>query len=338
MSNIELNATNIKKFSKRLHKHATEKGLNISLSESQELFAKSLGHTNYHNLCNSIVEKEKIFTKTKEAPIVENITESYNYPDLHNKMNVINQKIVEKLIKENRDITVEEQVEVFYEKFILVLNAKESGIVNCYLEKNKNREHHYNITFTTVYNDQPFINLFSSSRDIYYKGLIDYGMKEEDARSIMNCFNISGFDHVAGEERNYSIKLDQRFNMIEFNNSLWGFLNHKTKVNEKYVFKYIEDRNIDRLILLNGKYYKSIGFEVSPNKSYNFKNLKSLPVQGIYKGKECYKFQRSYFDTDKEIKKEENIDLGFSSIIILRPFDLSPDLSEDEEMLFFIDK
>lgn len=334
MSNIELNATNIKKFSKRLHKHATEKGFNISLSESQELFAKSLGHTNYHNLCNSIVEKEKIFTKTKEAPLVENITESYNYPDLHNKMNEINQKIVEKLIKENRDITVEEQVEVFYEKFILVLNAKESGIVNCYLDKSKDKAYDYKIIFTTIYNDQTFINL-SSFQHEGYKFLIDSGIKEKDAIYIMRSFQIHGRDSTSNIERHHHIQLNQRFEMIEFNEKLWEFLNKKTKVNEKYVFKCIEHESIEDLICLNGKYYNSLVKKITVNDSHLIKDFESLPVECLYKDKKCYKLPNSNID-DKKAKEREKLDLGFDTMRVFYSFDVFPD--EKVEILFMLDK
>lgn len=337
MSNIELNATNIKKFSKRLHKHATEKGLNISLSESQELFAKSLGHTNYHNLCNNIVEKEKVFTKNKEMPSKENITESYDYTELYKKIDAINQEIIKKLIKEDREITLDEEVETFYKKFILVLNVKESGIVNCYLEKSEDKKYEYKIVFTTIYNDTSILDLsfFTVNR---YESLLKGGMKEKDVKFIMRCFHISGYDEVSRKEIYHDIKIDQRFNMIEFNENLFNFLNNKTKINKKYVFKCIEHENVDNLIFLNAKYYRTMVARAYLHKANYFKNFKSSSVEGMYKGKECYKFERSYFDTYREIKKEENVELEFSSIIILKPFDPSTELSEDEEMLFFIDK
>lgn len=346
MSNIELNATNIKKFSKRLHKHATEKGLNISLSESQELFAKSLGHNNYHNLCNNIVEKEKASPQIKEKNTEENISESYNYTELYGKFDAINQEIVKKLIKEDREITIEEEVETFYKKLILVLNVKESGIVNCYLEKGGIEKHEYKIVFTTIYNDISTLDLSSFINEKYldlhsfvtekYESLVKGGMKEKDAKFIMSCFNVSGYDLVSGKEIYCSVKLNQRFYMIEFNENLFKFLNNKRKINRKYVFKCIEHENVDNLICLNGKYYRTIVTRVDPNKSHYFKNFKSLQVEGIYKDKECYKLANLYFNNNVEEKEQEPIDLDFDTIIILWEFDILQ--NEENEKLFFIKK
>jgi len=59
MSNIIINAENLKRFAKRLQKQSTELGLDLSLSQSQELLAKVLGANNFFEIHQLLTVPDK---------------------------------------------------------------------------------------------------------------------------------------------------------------------------------------------------------------------------------------------------------------------------------------
>lgn len=228
MSNVELNEVNVKKFSKRLHKSLVEKNIDITLSESKELFAKSLGFNNYYSLSNSIekiknVENEKKINTQKELFYAKDIWSQFE------KMNIE---------RNEQNITPKEKAELFYNKFMLSLNVIDSSIKKCIfgrrINKNKECPDNYFIGFQTIFNDKASISMsenFLSSEQFNY--LIEKGIKREDAINIIRSFCL----HDPFYENEIIIG---KFEMRELSEDLFNFIKVK---------KNIENDHLENIIL-----------------------------------------------------------------------------------------
>jgi hypothetical protein len=192
MSNIEITADNIKKFAKRLQKNTKEKGFELSLSESQELLARTLGSNNYNALIKTIQSSSlPLSSKTEE-----------------NK-------------KE------EHQFKYFLNELKTILNHPESGIAICYLENSDNYD--YSLVLGSVFGDYFYFKFGMDMNKQYeqdlYTNIVNVGFKTEDATMIFKLLNnIDGniltnrfnaiqfatklFEYIGEDKQKYIVKLD----------------------------------------------------------------------------------------------------------------------------------
>lgn len=149
MSNREINATNVKKFSKRLQKQISEKGLKLSLAESHELLAKTLGCNNYDQLLKSISIEKTAPIKIALSMIEKSKGMTFDEADENIRKIIVNIHNLQarKQLEENNTLIFEG----FYECFINLLNMKDSGISLCYFQRNGNYD--YSLHFETIFED-----------------------------------------------------------------------------------------------------------------------------------------------------------------------------------------
>jgi len=146
MSNIEITVDNIKKFSKRLQKNAKEKGLELSLSESQELLAKTLGSNNFNTLLKTIE--------------IKNGTESEKKLTFEEARDKIISTISD--IENDQGHTYNKVYTAFYECLNYLLQFEGSKIESCYFEK-KEGAGNFSFSFYNIFNEfDMFFNKYSN--------------------------------------------------------------------------------------------------------------------------------------------------------------------------------
>lgn len=225
MSNIEITADNIKKFAKRLQKNTKEKGFDLSLSESQELLARTLGSNNYNALIKNIETSKNSVSKKSE---IENPNNLYSI--------FINQ------IKE-------------------IVNHPDNGINLCFLECNNAEKHDYSLVFESSFGDhysfnfckdEKFLSLFTPTnnfysdnetqtlRDDFHYHIMKFGISFKDALKISDLLISPSYN-----------SLHNRFESIKFTKNLFDFIGSHKKRHmikfEKSIHKEFE--------IIDGDYY-----------------------------------------------------------------------------------
>lgn len=246
MSNIEINATNIKKFSKRLQKQTKEKGISLSLAESHELLAKILGCNNYDQLLKSIRVERTLPIKIDSSTIEKSKTLTFEEVNSKIRDIIVNLHTLQarKQLKENDPLIFDG----FNECLRNILNVSKSGISLCYFQKNGNYD--YSLRFETIFEDL----LEISTDDIF-----------DDIRSRPSIkMNKSGFSKLDATLMHNIETCDlfpfskNKFEFKKFLTAFSDFLNKKYGEKTRHIFKITiadESNNKNKIVKIDNKYY-----------------------------------------------------------------------------------
>lgn len=154
MSDIVINAENFKRFSKRLQKSTKTRGLEISLSEAQNLLAETFGVADYLEMSSKLKMPDPA---KSHMPLIRPETP---WPEE----------------------SVLSIVEHFISKLKTILSKKDSSIMKCYID-----EDFGNIILNFVsYNGDGWGLYFGSSSTIQKVHLTSCSISESDAEDIIN--------------------------------------------------------------------------------------------------------------------------------------------------------
>jgi len=227
MSNIEINATNIKKFSKRLQKQTKEKGISLSLAESHELLAKTLGCNNYDQLLKSI-------NSEKSTPIKIDLDKSsnakiYTYEEANE--NIL--RVISNLHTLSAKNELTKNDPLIFEKFITCLEnllyVNESSISLCYFQKDYNFKHF--IHFETIFGDTAEIstgNIVCEETNDIAHAMTRSGFSAIDSTLMCNIQKCDVFSFL---------KTNKLFDFKQFMHEFSIFLDEKYGQKERHVFK-----------------------------------------------------------------------------------------------------
>lgn len=247
MSKITVTTENVDKFVKRFHKIAG-KELGKTLSESQELFAKSLGTKNYHDLKN-ILDSETT-NKINVSNNMKNHTETGQY---------LIKKIIEEESKEEfNENDIKHLVKRFYNRLTSILRANDSNIKLAYYKSSS-------LIFYSTYGDYFEYkfgidhNIKNNIDDVYYT--YSYYLKQKakvDGLSIIDAQYLAFVFEMFSENienKFFSKDLDQHlFNYIK---DIFGEDKHE------YILKYGE---INNLKILNNEIYTEESIRINKDK------------------------------------------------------------------------
>lgn len=230
MSNIEITADNIKKFAKRLQKNTKEKGFNLSLSESQELLAKTLGSNNYNALIKSIESSLNLLKKQDEKNHINNVVEK----------------------TENRNQTSSSSEVIDFSNLLKeIVNLPDNKISMCYFQKEhiSTAKNKYTLYFSSIYGDTfKFEFGRSGFSDVLYEHIVLAGLSNYDADNIIKL--------ICSPKKDI---LNNRFDSITFAKELFEFLGDKK---ETHVIK-IDCSINDSYTKIDGEYYSISKAKVS---------------------------------------------------------------------------
>lgn len=246
MSNIEINATNVKKFSKRLQKQISEKGLKLSLAESHELLAKTLGCNNYDQLLKSISIEKTAPIKIALSTIEKSKGMTFDEADENIRKIIVNIHNLQarKQLEENNTLIFEG----FYECLKNLLNVSESGISLCYFQKNG--QYQYSLHFETIFQDLQVIStndIFDDLRSRASVKMNKSGFSERDIQ-LMDC--IERCELFPFSKNKFEVK--------KFLTAFSEFLNKKYGEKTRHLFKINTDFSSElnkKIIKIDEDYY-----------------------------------------------------------------------------------
>ena len=236
MSKIEITSSNLDKFVKRFHKVSDAKENGKKLSESQEIFAQSLGCQNYNEL-KKILEKESVKELIK-LPL--------NHPnDLYKGFvieNAENMSVrdISKALKEKLDknISGENLIELFYNELLTNIYHPKSKIAYCAFEKDK---FEYTIKFKSYYGD---VYTYTFGKENIVTSTEKIGFSTLDVTLICESFTIANL-------------MTTRFNSIDFANDFYKFLVEKRGDKKLFVLKFNEHDPINKnFVFTNDSLYE----------------------------------------------------------------------------------
>lgn len=237
MSKIEITSSNLDKFVKRFHKVSDAKENGKKLSESQEIFAQSLGCQNYNEL-KKILEKESVKELIK-LPL--------NHPnDLYKGFVIENAENLSvrdfsKALKEKLDKNIlgENLIEIFYNELLTNIYHPKSKIAYCAFEKD---EFEYTIKFKSYYGD---VYTYTFGKENIVTSTEKIGFSTLDVTLICESFTIANL-------------MTTRFNSIDFANDFYKFLVEKRGAKKLFVLKFNEHDPINKsFIFTNDSLYES---------------------------------------------------------------------------------
>jgi hypothetical protein len=236
MSKIEITSSNIDKFVKRFHKIRESKDSSKKLSESQEIFAQSLGCNNYNELKKAL-EKEMSPTVIKSTMC--NQIDLYKGIVIDNIDNLLTHEFIitlRNILKTKTDTM--SQAELFYNQLLTLINHPKSKISSCIFKKD---EFNYSFEFKSCYDD-----VFS-----YKFG--DHPINEKN--TTHHLAKINGFSPLdadllkiafSNNELVTNINLENRFEAIDFANDLYNYLKELRGVKNLYVLKFNEQDTVNK--------------------------------------------------------------------------------------------
>lgn len=265
MPNIELNADNIKKFAKRLQKNVVNHDIKLTLSQSQELLAKTLGATNFNELIKkfdtvSITVNDEVENNNQEEKIYEGFNPYTFFVDSFNKL----------LAREDSSIS------------LCVIQHIEDFEYKIYIKSYFDCE--YKINFNLI--------AFNEMED----EMINAGFSRKDAaqiKLILNCSLLNADEDSIYEDRYY--KRIAPYDSLLFAKNLWIFLNKENTLNKKnHIMKIDLESNANKkIMLINGQYYIEDSYHRVDGDIYRkdlapyIKKTGGLPI-------DCYKYFKGY--------------------------------------------
>lgn len=242
MSSIEINATNIKKFSKRLQKHSESFGYKATLSESQEFLAKILGKNTYNELLKIVSPSNEDHSIEDESDLsieLKNQTESF----------------------------VDLESEQFVSSLKNIVNLSDSNIVFCYFSKKDIAT--YDIVFKSCYGDEYVYRFGKKDLNIGINQITEFGISAVDAARLHGVFH----EHFNA--------FKNRFDSIDFASRLYKYFQMTTgHTLMAYCFKLdVNHELLKNIILVNDTLYERDYIYVTPQ---IFKEMNSLSINSKY--------------------------------------------------------
>lgn len=253
MPNIELNADNIKKFAKRLQKNVVNHDIKLTLSQSQELLAKTLGATNF----NELIKKFEPVGITIDNEAKENKQEEKIYDGFN-------------------------PYTFFVDSFNKLLARKNSSISSCLIQHIEDFE--YKIYLKSHFDYDYKINFNSICFNEMESEIVNSGFSREDAaeiKLILNCALLND-DNIYQDRY---LKQIAPYESLLFAKNLWDFLNKENNVKKKsHIMKIDMKSNANsKILLIDNKYYQENNYYRVNLEFYNavvFPEIKQ-PVEGI---------------------------------------------------------
>ena len=236
MSKIEITSSNLDKFVKRFHKISDAKNNGKKLSESQEIFAQSLGCSNYNELKKTL-EKESIKEIIKQP--VNNSDGLYKGLVIENVERLLIYDFLRILrIKLKKDISEENKVETFYNELLTSIYHPKSKISYCAFEKD---EFTYTIKFKSYYGD---VYTYTFGKENIVTSTEEIGFSSLDVTLICQGLSVT-----------HSMK--NRFDSIDFANDIYKFLVEKRGNKKLFVLKFNEHDHINKnFVFTNDSLYE----------------------------------------------------------------------------------
>lgn len=226
MSSIEINATNIKKFSKRLQKHSELFGYKATLSESQEFLAKILGKNTYNELLKIVSQSNDDLTIDDSDSSIELKNKTESFVDLESEQFVYSLKNI--------------------------VNLSDSNIIFCYFSKKDIAT--YDIVFKSCYGDEYVYRFGKKDLNIGMNNITEFGISAVDAERIHSVF----YEHFK--------HFKNRFDSIDFASRLYKYLQMTTgHTLMAYCFKLdVNHELLKNIILVNDTLYERDYIYVTP--------------------------------------------------------------------------
>ncbi len=296
MSKIVVTSENIDKFVKRFHKNAG-KELNKSLSESRELFAKSLGVKNYNEL--QIILKENV---KKETDRTQNLMLNYQLKNKYDQNLINNKGYCLKILNEEFDeiVKIEETYknnlsieELFYNRLMCVLNFNESKISFAVIEEIEKFE--YRLLFKTIYGDFYEHHFGSSEKNILLDEIyigINSGLSIFDSL----CLNFT-----------FSILSDfkSKFFFKELGHNLFNMLKKTGENRSGYILKFDKDAETNKDIkFINDEIFYNLSKGYIKHDDYF--NIDKLTKKIKYKNEDYYIFENKIYNKNEIILEMNN--------------------------------
>lgn len=231
MSKIEITSSNIDKFVKRFHKVTDAKNNGRKLSESQEIFAQSLGCSNYNELKKSLNKEDNKPKELKTTPVTSDLLKGFEI-DISEDSNVSD--FIIKLREANKTSQLN-PVEKFYKNLLTLLNYPQSKISFCSFSKNK---FEYTLEFKSCYGDE-FKYIFGQESDhiVLDSKLRRIGLSEIDVSLISTLLEDDSINNL---------NLKNRFDGIDFANSLFNYLREIRGIKYMFVLKFNKDDIVNK--------------------------------------------------------------------------------------------
>lgn len=315
MSKIEITSSNVDKFVKRFHKVSDAKNNGKKLSESQEIFAQSLGCQNYNEL-KTILENENISVNEKKD--LKLVNELYKGWVIENN-DTLDTNIF--LIELNNVVTSKSKemskVELFYNQLLTLLNHPKSKISLCLFEKDG---FEYSLKLTTCYGDE-ISYVFGKFRTSLDNVLLDRGFSLLDTSLLSSILSNSNSNST-------KINLSVRFEAIDFANDLYQYLLEKMGKQKIYVLKFNKDDNINNKYIFknNTLYEHELIFLSYSDYEKIIKSTQSINIEDKEKF-EFYVFNNNhifeYRTNNGECKLDYYRNIGNNQNIIIRKTDIN---------------
>jgi hypothetical protein len=283
MSKIEITSSNIDKFVKRFHKISEAKDSGKKLSESQETFAQSLGCNNYNEL-KTLLEKENKQEDKKnilcsyntlcKGFIIDN-AESLEIPDF-----IIQLRLLSNVSNMSR-------VELFYNQLLTLINHKNSKISSCLFKKDGFK---YSIELKTYYGDE-YKYLFGEAVGNLDNILTNRGFSILDVKLIASILSNDSINEI---------KLENRFEAIDFAHELYNYLLISRGKKIVYVLKFNEEDNINKNYVF--KHDLLYTKEVSYIRESHYEELLTLIIN--HDDSEYYKVKNTVYLTNVSFSNE----------------------------------
>lgn len=252
MPNIEINANNIKKFAKRLQKNVVDHNIELTLSQSQELLAKTLGSTNF----NELIKKFEPINSDSNVSLEVNAPEKNQY--------------------------VFDRYLFLITSFKELLEKENSSISMCTIEHIDDFE--YGIYLKSYFNHSYTINFHSINFNKIESDIIGSGFSKEDASEIKLILRVA-----LTSPENGGSDLSQRhllslivYESLMFAKKLWDYLDDKNSPDKKtHVLKIdLNSTSNKEYVLIGDEYYSKYLF-----KQLDFTDYKKYIAPFINKSK-----------------------------------------------------
>lgn len=234
MSKIEITSSNIDKFVKRFHKVTDAKNNGKKLSESQEIFAQSLGCSNYNELKKLLNKADVKPKELKTTPVTSDLLKGF-------EIAISEDSNVSDFIIKLREVNKTSQlnlVEKFYKKLLTILHHPESKISSCFFEKDK---FDYKLEFNTCYGDK-YVYTFGAD----YLSKRQYSSLKIHLKNIgFSKIDIELLSIILDEHKDNEVDLTNRYEAIDFANTLYKYLSEIRGKKRIYVMKLNENDTIN---------------------------------------------------------------------------------------------
>ena len=274
MPNIEINANNIKKFAKRLQKNVVDHNIELTLSQSQELLAKTLGSTNF----NELIKKFEPINSDSNVSLEVNTPEKNQY--------------------------VFDRYLFLITSFKELLKKENSSISMCTIEHIDDFE--YGIYLKSYFNHSYTIDFHSISFNKIESDIIGSGFSKEDASEIKLILRValtSPENGGSGESKSHLTSVIG-YESLMFAKKLWNYLDDNNTPDKKiHVLKIdLNSTSNKEYVLIDDEYYSKYSY-----KKLDFINYKKYIAPFITKSKnltsEYYDYSGIYnlpsFDDEK---------------------------------------